>query len=196
MRYLKGVPEDFLRETFAYDPTSPSGLVHLRIKHFHRKHAGLRRKCAGTLTFLGYWKVAVNYNGKAFGLRAHRVVYLLCTGVDIEGMQVDHIDNNRSNNIFENLRACTKSQNDWNRKLTRPTNTGIKGLCENTKNRSFLARVSSQRKSHHKVFSYGRKATDAQKAEAKANAIAWLRKTRERLHGGFANHGDEGTGDA
>jgi len=185
MRHLKEIPEDFLRNTFAYDPTSPSGLVHLRLNRLHGKRAG-------TLTFLGYWKVGVKYNRKKFDLRAHRVIFLLCTDIEIDDLDVDHIDNNRANNNIENLRACTKSQNNLNRKKTPPTNTGIKGLRENTKSRSFLARVSNQRKSHHKFFSYGRNATETHKEKVKANAIAWLRETRERIHGDFANHGEEG----
>jgi len=185
MRYLKGVPENLIKEKYRYDPTSPSGLVHLRPNRLHGKRAG-------TLTFLGYWKVGVKYNRKKFDLRAHRVIFLLCTDVDIDTLDVDHIDNNRANNNIENLRACTKSQNNLNRKKTPPTNTGIKGLIENTKHRHFAARVTSERKSHRKIFRYSENSTSAHKEEVKAEAIAWLRETRERLHGDYANHGGEG----
>ena len=39
MRHFKGIPEDFLRKSFEYDPDSPSGLVRLRRFQEHRDKA-------------------------------------------------------------------------------------------------------------------------------------------------------------
>ena len=36
MRYFQGIPENFLRDAFEYDPDSPSGLVRLR-SHSERR---------------------------------------------------------------------------------------------------------------------------------------------------------------
>ena len=46
-------------------------------------------------------------------------------------------------------------------------------------------------KPHQKSFPYGKFATKKHKAKIRAIAEAWLRETRERLHGEFANHGDD-----
>lgn len=50
--------------------------------------------------------------------RAHRVVWLLVTGAWPKGF-IDHINGNRSDNRFENLRECTGSQNQGNRPPTK-----------------------------------------------------------------------------
>ena len=248
MRHLKGIPEDLLRETFAYDPASPSGLVRLhhysearaRCGHIHRYKEEtsfkttirINRKTyrknfafgaagksesrarseaeawiaaikiaipetprpAGSKNSRGYWQSAISYKGKKVYLRVNRIIFFLCTDIDIEGLQVDHIDNNRSNNNISNLRSGTNVQNSWNKKMLKTNKTGVKGLSNIVKTHSFSGEVSARGKTLVKSFSYGANATDAHKAEVKANATAWLRETRKRLHGAFTNHGDESAG--
>lgn len=43
------------------------------------------------------------------------------------GMEPDHINRNRLDNRFENLRLCTRSQNLANR-VVRPNKTGFRGV--------------------------------------------------------------------
>jgi hypothetical protein len=47
MRHFQGIPEDFLRESFQYDPDSPSGLVRLRTFQEQRDKANHVRKRKG-----------------------------------------------------------------------------------------------------------------------------------------------------
>jgi len=174
MRYLQGVPEDFLKKTFAYDPASPSGIVRLRRypekgarsshickpkegtyllaqikingKNYRRRlpfgwngklqsEARLEAEVwistikidnpekpslTGTKDSNGCWLVNISFKGKMIQVRAHRLIYFLCTDIDIEGMDVCHIDTNTSKNKIENLRATKKQERSQNtRRLTR-----------------------------------------------------------------------------
>ena len=57
MRYFKGMPEDFLRDSFEYDPDSPSGLVWLRRFQERRHNASHVRKPKGVNSF--YAKIMI-----------------------------------------------------------------------------------------------------------------------------------------
>jgi hypothetical protein len=48
-------------------------------------------------------------------LYLHRFVYELAYGSIPEGLQIDHIDGNRTNNFLSNLRLVSHQQNQWNR---------------------------------------------------------------------------------
>lgn len=53
----------------------------------------------------------------------HRALWILSKGEDIpEGMQIDHIDGNKTNNVIENMRLVTNRQNGQNMKRHRNGN--------------------------------------------------------------------------
>ena len=149
-------------------------------------------KTVGRKNKYGYWKAKITYKGNNIMFSVHRLVFFLCNeNVDIEKKKIDHIDNNPSNNRKENLRTGTTSQNGCNRKINKNNTSGTKGLFDNVKNHRFQAQVMINCKPHQKSFPYGKFATKKHKAKIRAIAEAWLRETRERLHGEFANHGDD-----
>lgn len=51
------------------------------------------------------------YNGQTY--RLHRLIYIYWFGEIPDNWVVDHIDGDRDNNKFSNLRACSKSWNNW-----------------------------------------------------------------------------------
>lgn len=55
--------------------------------------------------------------------------------------EVDHIDGNRLNNQKSNLRACSKSNNQWNRKTNKNSSTGFKGVHLDVKSGWYYARI-------------------------------------------------------
>lgn len=61
---------------------------------------------------------------------AHRIAWLYQTGQDpiAFDMQIDHIDNNKTNNTFANLRLVTNKQNCENRTLNVRNKTGHRGV--------------------------------------------------------------------
>ena len=90
---------------------------------------------------------------------------------------LDHIDGNIKNNKIENLREATQSQNQFNRKIDKDSNTGVKGVKWVEKRKQYLAHVRVNYKKHYvgcfKVLE------DAEKA---------VKAFREKHHGKFARH--------
>jgi hypothetical protein len=58
-----------------------------------------------------------------------------------DGHQVDHIDRNPLNNMIENLRLATPTQNRLNRTATRTNKLGVKGVCWHRQNKKYVARI-------------------------------------------------------
>ncbi len=82
-------------------------------------------KAAGCQNKRGYW--VVQFGGKQY--RAHRIVYALDKGIQIDsldGFEVDHIDQNKANNSPENLRLATRQENSRNVTKYRGK-SGVKG---------------------------------------------------------------------
>jgi len=57
-----------------------------------------------------------------------RIVYYLATGINPGIYEVDHIDQDSSNNSIQNLRLANRSQNAANMKLKSSNTTGFKGV--------------------------------------------------------------------
>ena len=55
----------------------------------------------------GYWRIKVGKKSHML----HRVIYEMHHGAIPDGMDVDHIDNNRLNNKIENLQLLTRAEN-------------------------------------------------------------------------------------
>jgi hypothetical protein len=71
----------------------------------------------------GYNRVYIK--GKLYYV--HRVVWLLVMGEWPKTM-LDHIDQNKQNNRFENLREVTQTGNSFNSKVRKDNTTGMRGL--------------------------------------------------------------------
>jgi len=78
---------------------------------------------AGWIEARGYRRICIG--GKSY--QAHRLAWLYVTGSWPED-QIDHINLNRSDNRWSNLRAATNSQNQANVGPSRRSSSGIKGV--------------------------------------------------------------------
>jgi hypothetical protein len=66
---------------------------------------------AGSRQPNGYWRIGIDrvyYN-------LHRVIWMYHNGEIPDGMHIDHLNGNPSDNRVENLRLCTPQQNEWNK---------------------------------------------------------------------------------
>jgi len=65
---------------------------------------------------------------KIYGKRykVHRIIFILHH--DFNPTHIDHIDGDTLNNKIENLRVCTHNQNMHNRKISKNSKSGIKGI--------------------------------------------------------------------
>ena len=119
---------------FKYSPESPSGLVwsdqHPPIPPFCKSRI-VPGEAVGYFTKTGYWKINVPCSGV---VSAHRVVYALNNpNVSIEGLVINHIDTNPSNNRIENLELVTQDVNNRRRKnnlgrVRTDNKTGVNGV--------------------------------------------------------------------
>jgi hypothetical protein len=123
-------PQKFLNEALYYNagtgdliwkhrPESHFDLPEFQ-KSFNTKKEG---KIAGTVTKCGY--MMVNIGGTLF--LAHRLIWKMVTGRDPEH-EIDHIDHNRLNNRWANLREATTAQNAQNGPLRGTNTSGFKGV--------------------------------------------------------------------
>lgn len=115
-------------------------------------------------------------NHKDFML--HRIIWLLMTEEDPGTMQIDHIDGDRLNNRWANLRLATNAQNVYNQKLQPRNTSGVKGVCWFKDARKWVVQIPAQ---GYKPY-VGR-------FDSLEEATEVARRVREERHGEFANHG-------
>tara|TARA_R110000868_G_scaffold10318_4_gene50872 strand:+ start:361 stop:855 length:495 start_codon:yes stop_codon:yes gene_type:complete len=108
------------------------GVAYWRESPGRRAAAGSR---AGSVLPKGY--VIINYRGRTFQL--HRLVFLAHHG-HLPAL-VDHKDGNPANNHIDNLRAATRTQNQWNAKRRKDNTSGVKNVCWNKKSRRWGVRL-------------------------------------------------------
>lgn len=118
------------RELLMYDPET--GIVKWRVRRNGVK-PDLR---AGNIENLGYRVIKVN--GKIY--KEHRIAWFLQTG-DWPTLDIDHIDNDRTNNKFANLRLATRSQNSGNQRLRNRSESGKKGVTRHTQSGKWVANI-------------------------------------------------------
>lgn len=138
------------------------------IHHFtddgHRKmwNARYAGNDAGYFDARGYRRV------KLFRKRhyAHRIIFEMDRGPIPEGLQVDHIDQNKSNNRLDNLRLATNAENQHNRRRNSANRSGVKGVSWSSARQKYYAHLVVNGKSvlHHSFSSLD----EAAKAHAEA----------------------------
>jgi hypothetical protein len=122
---------------------------------------------------------SVAFNGTRILL--HRAVWVFHYGEIPEGMEIDHINQNRLDNRIENLRLSYRHQNAWNTKLRCNNQTGVKGVCWNPLTKTWRARINVNKK----CVTIGSFVSFEEAKKATENA-------RLDMHGEFANLGHQG----
>lgn len=126
---------DYVRERLKYDPNT--GVFRWRKRLRSRGRLSSRYNCvAGSQTSQGYWTIWLG--NKRY--QAHRLAWLIMTG-EWPSVQIDHIDGDRCNNCWGNLRLASHAENTRNRKGT--STLGYKGVFRHNRNPSkYRARIS------------------------------------------------------
>jgi len=120
--------KDYLHQIFEYK----NGNLFWKIKPAQRVKIG---DIAGSIS-AGYKQVYIN--SKPYKL--HRIIFVMHYGIAPD--QIDHIDGNPLNNKIENLREATNTQNQFNRKVSSNSKTGIKGVRFNKLRNNFYVKIS------------------------------------------------------
>ena len=130
---------------------------------------------AGYIGSDGY--IHISINGKDY--KAHRLAYALMLGhFPSDGFVVDHINGDKLDNRWSNLRLATHAQNIQNSKLRSDNSSGFKGVTYRKSHKKFIGQVNFNGKPYYTGF-YSR-------AE---DCAAELKNIRENLHKEFTNHG-------
>lgn len=139
--------QELLLKLFDYDPET--GVIRHAVYKNSQSQAG---ELAGHLRADGY--IDIKIDGRKF--YTARIIWMMMTGEDPGDLYVDHIDRNRSNNRWSNLRLATRSQQSWNRCLA------SKGYCFDKQRQKWIVRVLINGK---RVWG-GRHATEEEAREA------------------------------
>lgn len=125
------------------------------------------------LTVEGY--VSCSFMGSSHFV--HRLIWLYMTGAYPKKM-IDHIDGNRSNNKWDNLREADSHQNGCNCVITKSNATGYKNVMRDKNSGLYKSHIMVHGKQHH--LGYFDNPVDAYEAFVKAS---------KDLHGEFSNVG-------
>lgn len=117
------IKKSLLNELLNYDPET--GVLTWRERSDVRPEWNTRfvGKEAGSVITNGYRMIRINGSPSY----AHRAIAIM-QGWDIDGLQIDHIDGNRSNNKLCNLRVVTNKVNGKNQKLRSTNTSGVNGV--------------------------------------------------------------------
>lgn len=153
------------KDVFQIDRNSPSG-VSWNINGNNK----VKGKPCGWKSDTGHWKC--EYKNKSISL--HRVVFYLANGYVDSNMVVDHIDQNPSNNVIENLRIISPKENFRNKKKGSNNVSGVNGVHEIHK---FVATWSEDGKAKSKDFrvsDYGVELAKEMAIKFRENKIEYL----------------------
>lgn len=164
------ITAEYARSVLSYDPET--GILTWLVNSSRNVKAG---RVAGSGCGMGY--IAVTINKKPY--LAHRLAWLIHYGSWPDNV-IDHINGVRTDNRIVNLRDCTNQENLFNTKTYSNSSTGIKGVSWNAKAKKWQTSVKFNYKTYH--FGMFDDINDAASA---------VKSGRERLHGEFANHGDQ-----
>ena len=131
-----------LREVLSYNPETGSWVW--------AKTLSIRRVAgciAGDVKPNGYRFIGID--GHRY--RAHRLAWFYMTG-EWPPMQIDHWDNNRSNNAWRNLRLATNKNNQANSRRPKNNTSGFKGVYWSKQKRKWAAKINPDRRQVHLGF--------------------------------------------
>jgi len=108
----------------------------------------------------------------------HRAIWIMHHGKIPVGMVIDHINGDRSDNRIENLRVCTRAENNQNTRLRANNTSGTKGVWWDKHSKSWRVSIFKNKQKH-----------DLGRFSSLEEARIIAATARNTIHGSFANHG-------
>ena len=115
------------------------GDLYWKVDRGNRKTKG---KLCGQVNNHGYR--FTRYKGKT--ILNHRIIFLMHHGYLPK--TIDHVDGNPANNRIENLRECTMSQNQYNRKTDARSKLGLRNIQFHNRDQGYVVRFRLKGKTH------------------------------------------------
>ncbi len=164
---MKMISQKRLKKTIHYNPET--GLFTRIIRSKYKNNTGLVKTGVSSQ---GYLRLTVE--GKRH--YAHRLAFLYMNG-SMPKEQVDHIDHDRTNNSWSNLRSVSPAENNKNMSIRSDNSSGVHGVDWKERDNRWRARIYVDGKESH--LGYFAEFSDAVNA----------RKNAEALYGYHKNHG-------
>ena len=168
------ITQEQLKELLGYDPKT--GIFTWKITRNGKAYAGSiagsvwwSRKRFGKEPSDDNKYISIKVYGKIYA--AHRLAFLYVHGYMPK--EVDHKDNHGLHNWIDNLRECTKSQNNFNKCKLRNNTSGYKGVSESQG--KWRAQIHCNREY------YSKRGFDTPEL-----AFEWYKTMAVNLHGEFA----------
>jgi hypothetical protein len=164
------IDQDYIRHIATYDPETGE---FVRIKK--KSWTGNWYNCHSvpkSITEYGYFQM--NVNGRPYVI--HRLIWLWMTGEWPD--DIDHIDGDRQNNKWKNLRSISRQENLKNMGIKSTNTSGVTGVSFNNQSKKWQAYIHSEKRKR-KHLGYFESIEDAITARLKA----------EKKYGYHENHG-------
>lgn len=126
--------KEFIDTMFNFDVST--GII--TYKHDGNNQYAKRGREAGWIENTGYRRIKIGKHR----YMAHLLVWCHVTGTYPADCEIDHINLNKLDNRFCNLRSVTKSQNCMNRRRRVDNRTNYKGVTFDKSSGKYLARIS------------------------------------------------------
>ena len=137
--HLPMPPHEELSKHLKYDPFAGIGIWLVKLSN---------RAPAGTIAGVSnneYWHI--QYKNKLY--KAHRLFWFLQTGQDPGPLTIDHIDQNKLNNKFSNLRLATHHEQGQNKNERINNTSGHRGISWKKDKKKYHARITHYGKKIH-----------------------------------------------
>lgn len=167
MKYNQGagasLTQKELMDRLLYDPET--GIFKwLKIAPNQRERCERKDKVAGSVNDRGYVKIRINGAWHS----AHRLAWLYMVG-QWPSEDIDHINLNKSDNRWDNLRAASPMQNRQNRTIPKRNKTGFLGVAHHNRLPNlFIAQYHKDGRNH--VIGFFKRPEEAHAAYLKAIA--------------------------
>lgn len=127
-----------VRELLHYDPATGQFRWRVNVGRYGRVLAGT---VAGTKAKNGYVYIVIDRQRHL----AHRLAWFYMNG-EWPVQQIDHINNDRVDNAWSNLRPADQSENSCNGSLRTTNTSGYRGVSWSTEKRKWVASIVKNRK--------------------------------------------------